>query len=65
VVRKARLARHHKSGFTQATLSLVIDKHRVHRALLGCPQFVELHSTYMEANGRVKKAVAVNVDVFA
>jgi hypothetical protein len=37
-------------------LSLVVDKHRAHRALVGYLQFVELHSTYREVNGRVKRA---------
>jgi hypothetical protein len=58
VVGKARLACHHKLGLTQTTLSLVVDKHRAHRALLGHPQFVELRSTYREANGKVKRVVA-------
>ncbi len=44
-------------------LSLVVNKHRAHRALLGHPQFVELRSTYREANGKVKRAVA-NVNIF-
>jgi hypothetical protein len=48
----------------QATLSLVVDKHQVHRALLGHPQLVELCSTYMEANKRVKRVVVANVDAF-
>jgi hypothetical protein len=45
-------------------LSLVVNKHRALRALLGRPQFVELRSTYREANGRVKKAVVVDANIF-
>jgi hypothetical protein len=44
-------------------LSLVVDKHRVHCALLGYPRFVELCLAYMEANGRVKRVVVANVDI--
>lgn len=58
------LVHHHKPSFTQATLSLVVDKHQAHCDLLGRPQFVELHLTYKEVNGRVKKVVVANVDVF-
>jgi hypothetical protein len=65
VVRKARLARHHKLGFTQATLSLVVDKHRARHVLLGCLQFVKLRLIYREANRRVKKAVVTDADAFA
>jgi hypothetical protein len=46
-------------------LSLVVDKHRAHRALLGRPQFVELHSTYREANGRVNRVVAGDANTCA
>jgi hypothetical protein len=49
----------------QTTLSLVIDKHQVHCALLGHPQFVELRLTYKEANGKVKRAVATDANAFA
>jgi hypothetical protein len=30
---------------------------------MGCPQFVELRSIFKEANGKVKKVVATNVDL--
>ncbi len=65
MVGKARLACHHKLGLTQTTLSLVVDKHRAHCALLGRPQFVELHSTYKEANGRVKRVVVGDANTCA
>jgi len=48
----------------QATLSLVVDKHQAHCALMGRPQFVELCLFYKEANGRVKRAVVVDADAF-
>ncbi|CAM6020000.1 unnamed protein product [Sphagnum balticum] len=62
VVGKARPAHRHKLGFMQATLSLVLNKHCV---LLGRPEFTELRSAYKKANGRVKKAVVVDADMFA
>jgi hypothetical protein len=65
VVGKARLACHHKLGLMQAMLSLVVDKHRAHHALLGCLQFVELRSTYREVNGRVKRVVAGDANTCA
>ncbi len=65
MVGKARFACRHKLGLTQATLSLVVDKHRTHRVLLGCPQFVELCSTYREVNGRVKRVVAGDANTCA
>ncbi len=65
MVGKAKLAYCHKLGLTQAMLSLVVDKHQAHHVLLGCPQFVELRSTYKEANGRVNKVVASDANTCA
>jgi hypothetical protein len=64
VVGKAT-AHHHKLGFTQTTLSLVVDKHRAHCVLLGRPPFVELHLAYREANAKVKSAIATDANAFA
>ncbi len=61
---KAQPACRHKPGLMQATLSLVVDKHQAHCALMGRPQFVELCLFYKEANGRVKRAVVVDADAF-
>jgi hypothetical protein len=65
VVGKARPARRHKPGLTQATLALVARKHQAHRVVLARPQCVEACSVFRVANTKVKRVVASDADAFA
>jgi hypothetical protein len=58
MVGKARPARRHKPGLTQATLALVDGNHQAHHAVLA-------RSVFRVANMRVKRAVAGDADAFA